>query len=132
MWSSLVVEVVGCSGPGRISTLYLGWSRIDPLAVDLKLSTLPGHPALPRGEWSMLRDFLRYGLSEPTGDGAVRLRPAATGEVALVLGHRHYAVTAPRSDLEAFLDETERLVPAGADAESAGLDALVRRLLGEP
>ena len=79
----------------------------------------------------MLRDFLRYGLTEPTGDGEVRLRPSTTGEVFLVLGQRQYAVTAPRSDLEAVLDETERHVPAGADSEWAGLDALVHRLLGE-
>ena len=125
------VEVAGCAGAGRVSTLHLGWRRTDPLAVDLQLETLPDHPVLPRGSWSMLRDFLRYGLEEPTGDGHVRLSPGSVaGTVCLVLGEKGYRACAPAEPLARFLDATERIVPTGAGADDVSLDLLVARLLG--
>ena len=54
--------------PNHLTVLGLAWRREDPLAVRLTLAAQPDHPALPRGEWSVLRDFLRYGVEEPTGD----------------------------------------------------------------
>src|ERR1700710_3237888 len=59
----------------RQTVLRLTWDSADPLAVRLTLTSTPDHPALPRGHWIVLRDFLRYGLEEPTGDGAVRISP---------------------------------------------------------
>jgi len=75
-----VVEDGGSTGRGRITMLRLAWRRDDPLAVVLLLTAEPDHPALPRGRWVVLRDFLRYGLEEPTGDGDVRLRPDGSGQ----------------------------------------------------
>ena len=60
--------------PGeRITVLTLNWRKSDPMAVYLTVRSTPDHPALPRGRWVVLRDYLRYGLEEPTGDGAVRV-----------------------------------------------------------
>ena len=73
----VVIDDGAHAGPGRHTELTLSWSPDDALAVQLDLTALPEHPALPRGRWVVLRDFLRYGLEEPTGDGAVRIRPDA-------------------------------------------------------
>jgi hypothetical protein len=127
----VVVDESGMTGHGHLTLLGLSWQRAEPLAVALTLAAQPDHPALPRGEWVVLRDFLRYGLEEPTGDGAVRIRPDQDGRVLLELigESKTYAVHAPVAMISDFLDETERLVPHGAEAGDAVMDALIARLL---
>jgi hypothetical protein len=129
----VVVDDAGMSGHGHMTVLGLSWSRDDPLAVRVWLAAEPDHPALPRGEWDVLRDFLRYGVEEPTGDGAVRIRPGCAGLVALELAGpgRNYIVHVPSAVLCTFLDDTERIVPTGAEADDAVLDALIARLVGD-
>jgi len=39
--------------------------RDDPMAVNLKVSTVPNNPALPRGTWVVWRDSLRAGRMSP-------------------------------------------------------------------
>lgn len=143
----LDVVVAGAdSGRGRWIVLRLLWDPQDPLSVGLFVSARPDHPALPRGQWVVLRDFLRYGLDEPTGDGDVRIRP----EVATPNGSRGpggqppqrglvwfelaragrpccLAVPAPR--LAEFLDATERVVPVGEERSEALVDEFIARLL---
>ena len=126
----VVVDDAGMSGRGHLTTLGLWWHRDDPLAVRIALAAEPDHPALPRGEWAVLREFLRYGLEEPTGDGAVRICPTGPDRVALELqGARPYVVHAPAHVLRQFLDATEAIVATGAEADEAQLDALIARLL---
>jgi hypothetical protein len=127
----VVVDDRGMSGHGHMTVLGLSWRRDDPLAVRLTLSAEPDHPALPRGEWAVLRDFLRYGLEEATGDGVVRIRPAAGNrvEVELLGEARPYCVHLPADLIREFLDATESEVPSGAAAEDAVIEALVNRLL---
>lgn len=127
----VVVGDPGMSGHGHMTVLGLAWRRDDPLAVVLTLAAQPDHPSLPRGEWAVLRDFLRYGVEEATGDGAVRLRPGDDGQVILeLLGEaKPYILHVPADVLCNFLDATEAIVPAGAEAEDAVIDALISRLL---
>jgi hypothetical protein len=130
--ADVVVQGSGASGRGRVTVLRLSWRRADPLAVELALHAQPDHPALPRGQWVVLRDFLRYGLDEPTGDGAVRIRPDGDGDrvwLELARGARPCRVTVPRRALAEFLDATERLVPAGEERSEEAVDALLERLL---
>ncbi len=122
----------GRHGRTRRTMLHLDWHRSDPIAVNLRLSTLPDHPALPRGHWSVLRDFLRYGLEEPTGDGDVRIMPEQAGEsvrLELRVEGRQMPVVVSRTTLCDFLDQTEAIQPSGEAGEDAALDALVDRLL---
>ena len=82
----------------------------------------------------MLRDFLRYGLDEPTGDGDVRIRPdLPRGRVWFELDRlgRPACVSVPRSTLVAFLASTEDRVPSGAERSDEAVDALLARLLRE-
>ena len=129
----VVVDDAGMSGHGHMTVLGLSWRPDDPLAVRLTLAAQPDHPALPRGAWHVLRDFLRYGVEEPTGDGNVRIRPGDPGVVALeLIGEaRPYTIHVPARVLCDFLDETERIVPAGAEAAEEVLDALIARLMGD-
>ncbi len=133
----VTVEVVlddrGSSGRGRLSVLTLLWRPEDPLAVEILLVAQPDHPALPRGRWVVLRDFLRYGLDEPTGDGAVRIRPddaRARVELALARPGRDARVSVPRDTVLAFLAQTERAVPSGSERSDEAIDALLALLLG--
>ena len=128
----VVIEDAGHTGRGRLTVLRFLWHRDDALAVRLRLSAQPDHPALPRGAWVVLRDFLRYGLEEPTGDGMVRLRPDEPRDrVWLELeGYgRAACVSVPRARLRAFLDLTEEQVPCGEERSAQALEALLARLL---
>jgi len=127
----VVVEDSGLTGHGHLTVLGLSWHRDDPLAVRLTLSAQPDHPSLPRGQWAVLREFLRYGVEEATGDGDVRIRPANDGRVLLeLLGDaKPYAVHVKADVICDFLDETETVVATGAEADDTVIDALIARLL---
>ena len=127
----VVVDDAGMSGHGHLTILGMLWRAGDPLAVVLTLSAQPDHPSLPRGEWAVLRDFLRYGIEEPTGDGAVRIRPGDDGRVVLELenGARRYTVNVPADVVSEFLNETETVVPTGGEASDDVIDALIARLM---
>lgn len=127
-----VISDGGHTGRGHRTVLQLVWSPADPLAVELLLSAQPDHPALPRGRWVILRDFLRYGLDEPTGDGEVRIRPDEQRDrvwFELARPGRAACVSVPREVARDFLDRTERAVPAGSERSDAAIDALLERLL---
>lgn len=129
--TQLVVDGAGLTGAHHLTVLTLSWTDDDPLAVSLILAPRPDHPSLPRGEWVVLRDFLRYGCTEPTGDGRVRIRPEGPDRVRLELdaGKRPFVVHVPTTTLTAFLDDTEAVVATGHEAGEAVMDELIRRLL---
>ena len=129
----VVIDDGGSTGRGRMTVLTMLWRPEDPLAVELLLIAQPDHPALPRGRWVVLRDFLRYGLDEPTGDGDVRIRPDPQRDrVGLELARpgRAACVSVPRATAAEFLERTERAVPSGSERSGEALDALLARLLG--
>ncbi len=131
---AVVIDDMAHTGPGRLTVLRLGWSPADPLAVRLLLTAQPEHPALPRGEWVVLRDFLRYGLEEATGDGTVRIRPdEARDRIWLELERygRPACVSLPRGTVRAFLDRTELVIASGAERSQEALDRLLDRLMLE-
>lgn len=121
----------GCTGPNRTTMLRLAWSRKNPLAVRLLITAEPDHPALPRGQWAVLRDLLRYGCTHPAGDGLVRVRPDRAGRVVLELvdGTRACVVHLPVETITRFLDATEEICPSGEERNDAAIDALIDRLL---
>ncbi|HSP36663.1 MAG TPA: SsgA family sporulation/cell division regulator [Frankiaceae bacterium] len=117
---------------GKRTILRLAWRREDPLAVELTLTSTPDHPALPRGRWVVLRDFLRYGLEEPTGDGEVRISPdveQSAVSIRLARDGRPAWVKVPSETVRDFLDETEAILPSGEESSEEALDALIRALL---
>jgi hypothetical protein len=119
--------------PGeRLTVLTLSWRMSDPLAVHLMVRSSPDHPALPRGSWVVLRDFLRYGLDEPTGDGEVRIQPDLTGQrvqLRLARAGRPAWIDAPSSVVGSFLDQTDEFDPSGEARSSDALDDVIAQLL---
>ena len=127
-----VIDDGGLSGRGRLTVLRLSWWASDPLAVELLLTAQPDHPALPRGRWVVLRDFLRYALHEPTGDGAVRLRPDEVRDrlwLELARPGRAACVSVARPFVRDFLSRTELAVPRGEERSDRAIDDLLERLL---
>ena len=130
--AEVVISDGGHSGRGRRTVLRLLWCAEDPLAVRLVLTAEPDHPALPRGEWVILRDFLRYGLDEPTGDGEVRIRPDDVRDSVwfeLARPGRAACVAVPRHVARSFLDRTEECVPCGEERSDQAINELLARLL---
>lgn len=131
--TTTVVVEGGCSGRNRQTRLRLGWRRTDPLAVSLLITAEPDHPALPRGRWSMLRDFLRDGLEHPAGEGDVRIRPDRLRErvvLELRAEGRPCVVSVAAETVRSFLDSTEEIVPAGT--ERGDVDEVIARLTAPP
>lgn len=132
VWADVVISDGGHTGRGRRTVLRLLWTPDDPLAVELLLTAQPDHPALPRGSWIVLRDFVRYGLEQPTGDGEVRIRPDELRDrvwFELARPGRAACVSVPREVARDFLDRTEAAVPSGTERSDAALDDLLERLL---
>ena len=119
--------------PGeRLTVLRLSWRMSDPLAVHLMVRSSPDHPALPRGSWVVLRDFLRYGLDEPTGDGEVRIQPDLTGQrvqLRLARAGRPAWIDAPSTVVRSFLDQTDEFDPSGEARSADALDDVIAHLL---
>lgn len=130
--AEVVIDDGGHSGRGRMTVLKLAWCADDPYAVVLLLTAQPDHPALPRGRWVVLRDFLTYGLDEATGDGEVRIRPDGLRDrvwFELARPGRSACVSVPRELVRDFLARTEQCVPRGAERSDEAIDALLERLL---
>ena len=127
-----VIDDGGHCGKGRMTVLALAWSPADPYAVELHLTAQPDHPALARGHWVVLRDFLTYGLEQATGDGKVKIRPDALRDrvwFELARPGRAVCVSVPRAVVRDFLARTEQAVPRGAERSAEAIDALLDRLL---
>jgi hypothetical protein len=132
--TEVVLDDGRLTGRGRMTVLRMAWSPTDPLAVRLTLTAQPDHPALPRGEWVVLRDFVRYGLEEPTGDGHVRIRPDEQLDrvwFELARPGRAACVSVPRPTVRDFLDRTDVVVPAGEERSAQAIDALLAHLLAD-
>ena len=130
--AEVVLDDGRLSGRGLTTVLRLSWRSDDPLAVALTLTAEPDHPSLPQGQWVILRDFLRYGVEEPTGDGDVRMRPDAQHArvwFELERPGRAACVSVPQELVRDFLDRTELVIPAGEERSDEAIDALLARLL---
>jgi hypothetical protein len=132
--AEVVLDDGRLTGRGRTTVLRLSWDASDPLTVRLTLTAEPDHPSLPRGAWVILRDFLRYGVDEPTGDGHVRIRPDTQLDrvwFELERPGRAACVSVPRPTVTEFLRRTEELVPQGEERSDEAIEALLARLLAE-
>ncbi len=131
---ALSAEPVGTSRrhDGFCLSLRLAWCDADPITVELAVDAEPPHPSLPTGSWVVLRDFVRYGLDEPTGDRGVRVRPGPGDHVTFELPRpdstQPCRVSVSAAAVLSFLDATTAIVPSGLLSETA-LDALIGQLL---
>ncbi|MET8680377.1 SsgA family sporulation/cell division regulator [Streptomyces sp. NPDC004647] len=112
----------------------LRYEAADPYAVRFTFH-LPGDAPVT---WAFARELLLDGLSTPSGDGDVHIRPISQRPpsdvfIRLQVGAECAAFRAGAAPLVAFLNRTDRVVPLGKEewyADSDGsLDAALDRIL---
>ncbi|MGW1534646.1 SsgA family sporulation/cell division regulator [Streptomyces aureus] len=87
-------------------------------------------------EWTLSREQLIRGLRRPAGWGDVAVRPVARngGQDVILMrlgpASNHVEVEVGRSVLDAWLQETLRLIPRGSEAQYLMLDQLIDSILG--
>ncbi|MQY10943.1 Sporulation-specific cell division protein SsgB [Streptomyces sp. RB5] len=101
-----------------------------PLTVTVQFAVDGG----PRVTWRIGRDLLYQGLFSPSGLDDVRIRPAHLenrGTAFLRLASRDMAALfeLPVPPLEAWLEHTYELVPAGKETDRLGWDDFVANVL---
>jgi hypothetical protein len=119
-------------GADVIVDAVLRYDANDPYAVHVTFRTGPGDDG--RIEWLFARHLLGAGLVGVTGDGDVRIWPAADyadGPVYLELSSPsgQALFEAPRGKLVEFLFRTYELVPPGQESEYLDIDAELELLL---
>ncbi|GAA4661906.1 SsgA family sporulation/cell division regulator [Streptomyces youssoufiensis] len=126
----MVVYVAVADHPTTALPARLRYDRKDPYAVRLSI----GGTTIGTVDWVFARALLSEGLGKPVGTGDVLVRPQHRG-------HRHSVCVIVRSTagfalldiaataLRAFLDQTELLVPTGAEGRHIDLDLLIAELL---
>lgn len=124
-------------GPGAVTvpvTAGLSYSRQDPYAVRMSFDVGTDEPV----NWTFGRDLLAAGLHAPEGLGSVRTWPSAAsaaGEKILniVLGppDGYARFEASAAGIEAFLDRTFELVPAGQESAHLNLEAELAEFLSQ-
>lgn len=108
-----------------------GYRASDPYAVWLTFH-IPGGDV----SWAVARSLLLKGITEPTGDGDIRLHPAIDDEGHAVVvfdfhsPHGRLRTQGRSVALRTFLDRTWLLVPPGDEGDLLDLDELVGSLLG--
>jgi hypothetical protein len=107
-----------------------GYRSSDPYAVWLTFH-IPGGDV----SWAVARSLVVQGLTEPAGDGDIRLWPSIDDEGRAVVVFDFHSPSgrlltqARTSELHIFLSQTRAAVPFGEEAGLLDLDGLVDDLL---
>ncbi|MEU6486858.1 SsgA family sporulation/cell division regulator [Streptomyces sp. NPDC046887] len=118
--------------PGRPLTARFTYRTMDPYAVEIVF-----HPRSPDAKrWVFARELLLTGLDRSAGDGNVTVRPRPSPGsgggtfIQLRSAQGTALLSAPRTDLEEYLERTQRTVPRGRETEhrSETLENLEREL----
>lgn len=103
-------------GGGVLVPVTFAYATSDPWAVSMLL-----HTPTVVVPWTFARDLIADGLNQPTGEGDVTVTPTTGGiQVDLSSPSGSARLQFGRSPLEKLLEQTELLVPLGA--ESAHID----------
>jgi hypothetical protein len=123
------VMLRGHDGGGQVDAVFEYDSR-DPFAVWITFGS--GASSI---RWAMSRSLLAQGLTDPAGDGDLRLRPSLDDEGSgVVVFEFHspdgrYVAQAPTRDLYRFLTRTLVMVPFGSESEHFDVDAIIADLM---
>lgn len=127
----IATELTLATGAGEEVVIEgsLSFDPADPFAITLQMAY-----GDQRVVWTFGRDLLANGLYEPTGDGDVHVWPClgTDGSAVIILElcspNGEILLQAPSRTVTGFLDEVQRVSPAGT--ESLDLDGLISQLLG--
>ncbi|WP_193611829.1 SsgA family sporulation/cell division regulator [Nocardioides lijunqiniae] len=117
-------------GADVVFVASFGYRSDDPYAVWLTFH-IPGGDV----SWAVARSLVVQGLTEPAGDGDIRLWPSIDDEGRAVVVFDFHSPSgrlltqARTSELHTFLAQTRDAVPFGQEAGLLDLDGLVHDLL---
>lgn len=102
----------------------------DPFAVTLVFPTAVSAEG-GQAEWVFARELLDRGLSRPSGDGDVRIRPCGPDRTVIEFAARDGGAMIELSSesLRQFLRWAYAAVPSGEEADHLDLDSVVADLL---
>ncbi|MFE2688401.1 SsgA family sporulation/cell division regulator [Streptomyces mirabilis] len=114
-------------------SMRLRYEPSDPYAVRATFAVVGSDETV---EWIIGRDLLADGLEGPAGEGDIRVWPAEEPDVSdlyLLLNPPDGTalLKAPAREIKTFLQETEAVVPRGAEPGHIDSDALLAHLIAE-
>ncbi|MFF2744097.1 SsgA family sporulation/cell division regulator [Kitasatospora sp. NPDC058048] len=126
-WSTAVTLPEG-PFPDVAVEAQLRFDTASPYAVCLAFPPLGDDDA---ARWTFARELLDRGRHGPAGHGDVTVAPGPEDRVLITLRSpaARAVISVPAAVVTAFLLDSFRLVPAGAEAEHLDLDAALARLL---
>ncbi len=109
----------------------LSYAATEPFAVSAVFRTGDGDVA-----WVFGRDLLEDGMTASVGDGDVAVWPSATHGarvvcLSLASPTGSALLEADHDAVQAFLDDSYRLVPMGSESAMLDLDSELAQLLGD-
>lgn len=120
------------SGPGSVELdAVFEYDSRDPFAVWITFGS--GAASI---RWAMSRSLLAQGLTDPAGEGDLRLWPGLDDEgsgVVVLAFHSpdgRFVAQASTRELYRFLTRTLAMVPFGSESAHFDLDALISDLMG--
>ncbi len=124
------MECVDARGRAQALDTVFSYEQSDPFAVTIRFLTRSGD--LP---WTFSRDLLSRGLTDPAGDGDVRVSPGigddgrAIVSIELSSPDGRLATQARTQDVHRFVTRSFALVPAGTESRHLRIDDAINRLL---
>jgi hypothetical protein len=127
-----IAALLPAADSGAVTPVTTRWTyeTYEPYAVTVAFATDRGRWV----EWVFARDLLIAGLTEPAGQGDLRIRPDDEDPELLVLeiyapsGSAVFSLD--RDDTEDFLARTLELVSQGAEGTHFDVDRLLAELAG--
>ncbi|MGW7044126.1 SsgA family sporulation/cell division regulator [Streptomyces avermitilis] len=129
----LPVQLVVSHEMSLSMSMRLQYESSDPYSVRAAFTVVGSDETV---QWIIGRDLLADGLEGPAGEGDIRVWPAEEHGVCdlyILLNPPAGAalLKAPTQEIKAFLQETEAVVPRGAEPGHIDLDALLAHLVAE-
>jgi len=127
--SRLALETEGPFGPAQLEA-ELRYDPSDPYAVAVAF-----HQGTSEVVWVFARDLLMRGLSEPVGEGDVRVFPALDGDGHATVGlwlnapTGQAVVKAPAQPVLGFVARTTQAVWPGTEGDHVSADAAIAAIL---
>ncbi|MGW1736350.1 SsgA family sporulation/cell division regulator [Streptomyces sp. NPDC001999] len=115
-------------------SMRLQYESTDPHVVRAAFDVVGGDETV---EWIIGRDLLDDGLEGPAGEGDIRVWPVDEGRdgsdlyILLNPPDGTALLKSPAREIKEFLQETEAVVPKGAESGNIDLDALLAHLIAE-
>jgi hypothetical protein len=125
-----VAALLASAGSDAVTPVTTRWTyeSSEPYAITVAFATERGRWV----EWVFARDLLIDGLTEPTGEGDLRVSPDDVDPELIVMeiyapsGSAIFSLD--REDVEDFLAATLDLVPAGTESTHFDIDRLLAEL----